>query len=311
MINFSIIYCAAICCRKLNCYFFMMAVAACASFTLSSITAYAEPLNPEPLKIVVPPWGKESSSQNTYFIQLLALVFSKTELTDGPVDIQAYPEYLTGARFVADLKNNKTVNVIWHGTNLERERDLIAIPISLTKELNEYRMLLIRKEDQEKFSNIKTLNDLRKFTAGTSIDWPSKNILQHNNLPVMAVANTSLLYTMLRMKRFDYMSRNMFEIWAEAEHYQQDGLVIEQTLLLHGGVPFYFFVSKANPKLAERIERGLRMAIADGSFEKLFLSDDSFKRGIAEINDGTRRLLELDMSDSASDSDRQHIPLEK
>ena len=135
--------------------------------------------------------------------------------------------------------------------------------------------------------------------------------MQHNNLPVIAVANTSLLYTMLRMKRFDYMSRNMFEIWGEAERYQQDGLVIEQTLLLHGGVPFYFFVSKANPKLAERIERGLRIAIADGSFEKLFLSEESFKRGIAEINSGKRRLLELDMSDSASDSNKLHLPLEK
>jgi ABC-type amino acid transport substrate-binding protein len=305
MINFYFCYRG-----KLHACFFAMVIAVCVSFMLAGIRAHAEPIKTEPLKIVVPPWGGENS-QNEYFIRLLALAFSKTELTDGAVEIQAYPEYLTGTRFVADLKNNKTVNVIWHGTNLQRERDLLAIPISLTKELNEYRILLIRKEDQEKFSNIKTLDDLRKFTAGTSIDWPSKNILQHNNLPVMAVANTSLLYTMLRMKRFDYMSRNMFEIWGEAERYQQDGLVVEQTLLLHGGVPFYFFVSKANPKLAERIERGLRMAIADGSFEKLFLNDESFKRGNAEINSGKRRLLTLDMSDSASDSDRLHIPLEK
>ena len=305
MINFYFCYRG-----KLHACFFAMVITVCASFMLAGIRAYAEPIKTEPLKIVVPPWGGESS-QNEYFIRLLALAFSKTELTDGAVEIQAYPEYLTGTRFVADLKNNKTVNVIWHGTNLQRERDLLAIPISLTKELNEYRILLIRKEDQEKFSNIKTLDDLRKFTAGTSIDWPSKNILQHNNLPVMAVANTSLLYTMLRMKRFDYMSRNMFEIWGEAERYQQDGLVVEQTLLLHGGVPFYFFVSKANPKLAERIERGLGMAIADGSFEKLFLNNESFKRGNAEINSGKRRLLTLDMSDSASDSDRLHIPLEK
>ncbi len=290
--------------------FFVMAILACASFTSLGIPAHAEPLKTEPLTIVVPPWGGDKT-QNAYFIRVLTLAFSKTELTDGPVDIQAYPEHLTGTRFVADLKHNKTVNVIWHGTNLQRERDLIAVPISLTKELNEYRILLIRKEDQEKFSKVKNLNDLRKFTAGSAIDWPSKNILQHNNLPVIAVANTSLLYTMLKMKRFDYMSRNMFEIWAEGEHHQQDGLVIEQTLLLHGGVPFYFFVSKANPKLAERIERGLRMAIDDGSFEKLFLSEESFRHGIAEINSGKRRLLELDMSDAASDSDRSRVSLEK
>lgn len=298
-------------CTKPRHYFFAIVMLVYACFIPLSIYANAESLKTEPLKIVVPPWGKDNDPQNAYFIQLLTLAFSKTEPTDGAVDIQAYPEYLTGTRFVADLKNNKTVNVIWHGTNLQRERDLIAVPISLTKELNEYRILLIRKEDQEKFSNIKNLNDLRKFTAGTAVDWPSRNILQHNNLPVIAVTNTSLLYTMLKMKRFDYMSRNMFEVWAEAERHQQDGLVIEQTLLLHGGVPFYFFVSKANPKLAERIERGLKMAIADGSFEKLFLSDENFRHGITEINSGKRRLLELDMSDAASDSDRSRVSQEK
>lgn len=291
---------------------FALLALACCNFLFTSLTAHGEPLASEtpahikaaPLKIVVPPWAREpngeQNSQNSYFLQLLALIFSKTEATDGAVIIQAYPEYLTGARFVADLKNNKTVDVIWHGTNLQRERDLIAIPISLTKELNEYRVLLIRKQDQEKFNQVKTLNDLRKFTAGTAIDWPSRNILLNNHLPVIAVANTALLYPMLKMKRFDYMSRNMFEIWDEAEEYQGDGLVVEQTLLLHGGVPFYFFVSKAKPELAERIERGLRMAIADGSFEQLFLSHENFKHGLVELHAGKRRLLELDMNQSES-----------
>lgn len=297
-------------------YFLVVAKSACASAVLLSLAtniAFADPVNPdalkseliktEPLKIIVPPWSHDNSSQNAYFIQLLSLAFSKTEATDGAVEIQASPEKFTGTRFIADLKNNKTINVIWHGTNLQRERDLIAIPISLAKELNEYRVLLIRKEDQEKFSNIKTLNDLQKFTAGSSVDWPSTAILQHNNLPVIAVANPALLYPMLKMKRFDYMSRNMFEVWAEAERYEKDGLVIEQTLLFHGGVPLYFFVSKANPKLAERIERGLRMAIVDGSFETLFAGNESFKRGIAEINNDTRQLLELDLNYSAVSSE--------
>lgn len=267
-----------------------------ALFTLIYLVGFflSAPVVAEPLNVVVPPWGNDTGSQNAYFIKLLRLAFSKTESTDGAVVIQSYSENLTGSRFVADLKNNKTVDVIWHGTNLQREHDLIAIPISLTKELNEYRLLLIRREDQDKFRKIKSIADLRKFTAGTATDWPSRNILLHNDLPVIAVAHTSLLFTMLKMKRFDYMSRNMFEIWAEAERYEKDGLVVETDLLLHGGVPFYFFVSKANPKLAERIERGLRIVIADGEFEKLFLSEEGFKRGTVELNKHDRRLLELD-----------------
>lgn len=255
----------------------------------------------EPLKIVVPPWGG-AGAPSEYFVRVLALAFSKTEATEGAVEIQAYPEPLTGARFVADLKSNKTINVMWHGTNAEREQDLIAVPISLTKDLNEYRVLLIRKGDQEKFNRVHSIDDLRKFTAGSSTDWPSKDILKQNDLPVLTVANWSLLKGMLKMKRFDYISRNVFEVWDEAIRYENDGLVVEQSLLLHGGVPFYFFVSKANPALAARIERGLRIAIADGSFEKLFLSIDSFHRGTAELKNGKRRLLELNMHYVSSSS---------
>jgi hypothetical protein len=255
----------------------------------------------EPLKVVVPPWAG-AGAQNEYFVRLLALAFLKTEAAEGPVEIQAYPEQLTGARFVADLKNNKTVNVMWHGTNVEREQDLIAVPISLTKDLNEYRVLLIRKADQGKFNKVHSIEDLRNFTAGSASDWPSKDILRQNDLPVLTVANWSLLKGMLKMKRFDYMSRNIFEVWDEAARYEKDGLVVEQTLLLHGGVPFYFFVSKANADLAARIERGLRIAIADGSFEQLFLSIDGFRRGELELKAGNRRLLRLNMDHASASS---------
>jgi Bacterial extracellular solute-binding proteins, family 3 len=246
----------------------------------------------EPLKVVVPPWV-ETGAYNEYFVRVLALAFSKTEAADGIVDIQEGPQNLTGARLVADLKSNKTFHVIWHGTSIQRERDLIAIPISLTKELNEYRVLLIRKEDQEKFNKVNSIDDLRKFTAGSAADWPSKDILRHNELPVVTVANSTLLIPMLKMKRFDYMSRNIFEVWDEAVRYDKEGLTVEKKLLLRGGVPFYFFVSKANPQLAERIERGLKMAIADGSFEKLFLSVEGFNRGRAELDYGHRHVLQL------------------
>ncbi len=258
---------------------------------LVSVFLSAAAVAAEPLKIVVPPWGA-AGTPSEYFVRVLALAFSKTEAAEGAVEIQAYPKVLTGTRFVADLKGNKTINVMWHGTSAEREQDLIAVPISLTKELNEYRVLLIRKEDQEKFSRVHSIADLRKFTAGSSTDWPSKDILKQNDLPVLTVANWALLKGMLKMKRFDYISRNIFEVWEEAVRYENDGLVVEKTLLLHGGVPFYFFVSKANPSLAARIERGLNIAIADGSFEQLFLSIDGFRQGAAELKNGKRRLLD-------------------
>jgi len=250
-------------------------------------------LNAAPLKVVMPHWGANSDQQNTYFYQVLALAFAKTESRYGPVELQVYPENLTSARLMADLKQNVTIDVIWTGTTPQREKDFLPIRISLLKELNEYRVLLIRREDQEKFSRVNSVEDLRKFTAGSGTDWPSREVLQHNQLPVITVTNADLLFPMLKAKRFDYISRNMFEVWGEAKTYEKDGLAMEKTLLLHGGVPFYFFVNKNNFLLAERIEQGLKMATADGSFAKLFFSFPDFKRGSDEIKSTQRKNLLL------------------
>jgi len=247
----------------------------------------------EPLKVVIPHWAINGDQQNTYLYKLLILAFEKTTPLYGPVDLQVYPENLSGARLMADLKNNVTVDIVWSGTTEQREKDFFAIRMSLLKELNEYRVLLIRREDQQKFSGIKTIDDLRKFTAGSGADWPSTAVLRNNDLPVVAVNNGALLFSMLKAKRFDYMSRNMFEVWDEEKLYEKEGLVVEKTLLLHGGVPFYYFVNKKNTKLAERIERGLKMAVDDGSFAKLFFTFLDFKRGHEEIIFGSRNVLEL------------------
>lgn len=260
-------------------------------FLISLILLGSLSVSADPLHVVIPPWG--TNAQNMYFPKLLALAFAKTEATDGPVDIQVYPGNLSSARFMADLKNKNTVDIVWNGSNKQREQELLPIYISLLKNLNEYRVLLIRKDDQQKFNAIHSLDDLRKMTAGTGADWPSTEILRSNDLPVITVGNASLLFSMLTAKRFDYMSRNLSEVWGEADAFEKNGLVIEDTLILHGGVPFYFFVNKDNKRLAERVERGLKIAIADGSFDQLFFSTPGFKRGSEEIASAKRRVLQL------------------
>jgi hypothetical protein len=47
-------------------------------------------------------------------------------------------------------------------------------------------------------------------------------------------------------------------------------LVVESSLMLKYRAPIYFFVNAKNHSLADRIERGLRLAINDGSFDRHF-----------------------------------------
>lgn len=275
-------------------FFFCQFVIALCALSIQTLSAPPAALADQAQQtIVIPPWGAQGDKQGQYFPQLLALALEKTAPTDGYVAIKLYPEDLSGTRSVVELKYKNTIQVAWYGATEERMRELLPIQISLLRDLGEYRVLLIRKQDQEKFSKVQTLEDLRQFTSGVSAYWSVTALMRANHLPVKTVNDFNLLFPMLKAGRFDYISRNLVEVWEEARVLEKDGLVIEQELLLKGGSPLYFFVNKNNAALADRIERGLNLALADGSFDQLLVSTPGFAEAAQEIQSNRRRVLEL------------------
>jgi hypothetical protein len=246
-----------------------------------------------PQRFVLPAVPASAREHAAYFPRLLRLALDKTVATDGPYVLAYYGNELTSLRRNIELKNNGVINVMWDGANRQREAELLPVRISLIKELNDYRVFLIRSEDAARFAAVRTLDELRKLKAGAGANWPSADVLRFNGLPVETSGGYEYLFPMLRVKRFDYMPRGAQEAWAEMELHQGEGLQVESTIFLHYRVPFYFFVSRSRPELAARIERGLRIAQKDGSFERLFNSIPAFQRGMAEIAARKRRVFEL------------------
>jgi hypothetical protein len=231
-----------------------------------------EPLTPV-TRIILPPIEKSAEKTGSFFPRILELALIKTLDTHGPFQISSYPHQLTNSRFLAELERNGVINLMWTMTDQTRETKLVPIKISLLKELNSYRIFLIR--------------------AGQGTSWPDTEILKNNQLPLVTSAHYELLFDMLKARRFDYFPRGLYEIWDEYLLHKDQHVAIEQTLMLYYHAPIYFFTNKENPLLAERIETGLNIAIADGSFDELFYSYKGFKKGEEEINNQSRRLFEL------------------
>ena len=258
----------------------------------STLANAGDAANAPLMRFILPSVTPGSEVQVTYFHLLLRLALEKTE---GPFSIEFYPHELTSPRRALELKRNGVINIMWDGTNAQRERELLPIRISLVRDLNDYRVFLIRKEDEARFRDIRNLDELRKLTAGAGLNWPSVDVLRHNGLPVETTVNYSSLFPMLKAKRFDYMPRGVHEAWAEEQVYGKDGLMVEPTIFLHYRVPFYFFVSKDNKAMAERVEKGLRLAQADGSFDKLLNGYPAFRRALGEIAARKRKVFELEL----------------
>lgn len=246
------------------------------------------------LQITVPKAEEYAQYQAKYFYSLLELALQKTQASDGPFQINQARDNHTSSRLLAELmRDNPSINVVWTSNSKQRQDTLLPIKISILHGLNSYRAFLIRKEDQQKFAQVHSLKDLSQYKAGQGAQWPDTSVMLENGLPVMATAQADLLFDMLAAKRFDYFPRGLHETWYEQAANAYKGLVVEQTLLLHYPSPMYFFVNKKETALANRIERGLRIAMQDGSFDALFFSIPSFKHGFEELHQSNRLVLNL------------------
>lgn len=241
--------------------------------------------------------------EDYYFSKLLDLALSKTLSTYGPYEIQEPVNWTADKRLRIALSKGE-IDVLWSTTSAELEQEMLPIKISLLKEMNNYRVLIIRPEDQAAFSQVKNLKDLRKFRGGMNSQWVDAMVMEQNQLPQIYAVGYGKFFKMLAAKRFDYFSRGIYQVQTEVNFYPELKLAIERDLLLHYNNEFYFFVQKENAALASRIESGLKMALEDGSFDQLFNSIPRYQWALNELKNGARRVIDLSSPASSSEMPR-------
>ena len=209
------------------------------------------------------------SAQKYYYPSLLQLAIEKSTAKYGPAQRQIVDIPMEEQRQFVSLKNN-VLDVMWTMTSIEREQEALPIRIPLLKGLIGYRVLVIRKNQQQEFAAIKHLEQLKKLTAVQGFGWADVEILQKNGFKVDVSSWHTSIFKSLAAGYYDYFPRSVLEAWSELEQYQLGGLVVDEHHLIVYPTAIYFFVNKNNSQLAERLEYGLKQAIADGSFEQHF-----------------------------------------
>lgn len=232
----------------------------------------------------------ENDSTQQYFSSLLSLALDETKDDFGPYQLLPINIHMVQQRTISMLQANEFIDVMWTVTSNEREKSMLAVYIPLLKGLMGNRIFLIRKNEQYRFDDIKTLDDLALLTAGQGDSWPDTQVIKSNHIPVQT-AKGELLYNMLAKKRFDYFPRAVTEIKKEITQYSE--FSIENNLMLSYLSPIYFFVSKDNPQLAKRIETGLLRAVDNGRFDKLFQTSNNIEYLNKQLKLDKRRVLKL------------------
>ncbi len=239
-----------------------------------------------------------------YAIGMIELAMQKA---GEPYDLRVAKGVLTAARQQQDAVEGK-IDVIWAATTQEVEDLLIPVRIPLYKGLLGHRVFIVHEDNRDLFANVQTFDDLKQFVFGQGRGWPDTDILRHNGLKV-ETGTYEGLFLMADGQRFHAFPRGINEPWGEIEVRPELELTVDPHVMLVYRMPFYLLVSPTRPELAETIERGLMMAINDGSFDELLLNDPMVKMVIERGNIANRRAFELEnpMLPAATPLDRPEL----
>lgn len=215
--------------------------------------------------IRVKPKQSLEEASHSYFVELLQMILNNTEKEYGKALVKTINVNMTQGRSLQELESGSLIDVDWAGTTIEREKKLETIRIPLIGGLLGYRIPVIRKEDKSKFDKIKTLKELKKLIAISGLQWPDSDILEASGFNVLRVPKTSQMYSMLENDRADYFPRSLSEVYGELSLKNNPKLIIYDKILLYYKFPMYFFTNKKDTYLAQRIEKGLMIALNNGT----------------------------------------------
>jgi hypothetical protein len=231
-----------------------------------------------------------------YPLDVLARVLERTREKYGDAEIMPYPERLNRKRALVELEMGN-LTVFSAPTRTEWERRVIPVRIPLRKGIMGYRLFLIRAADQQKFANVRSVDDLRKFRLGQGLQWSSAAAMRLQGFTVHGTDDYEGLFQMLMHERFDYFPRSINEVFTElalrTSRYPE--MQIERTHALYMPLPYYFFVTPKKPAFAKRLTEGLMAMVADKSLDDVFYS--YHRENIERANLNSRQILKLENLD--------------
>lgn len=247
-------------------------------------------------ELVFPQYFAVVDGRSEYDWVVLQAALERTSASHGPYTIRPSREPLSIPRMLQELAMpGGRINVIARASDRELEARFQPIRIPIDRGLMGMRLLLVRKADLPRFAAVRTLDDLKRVSAGQGKGWVDTEVLTGAGISVVETPRPSSLLGMLEAGRFDFFPRALDEAPREydANRKAHAGIAIEPTLMLRYPLPRYFFVRRdaEGDKLAQRIRAGMEMMVKDGSLAALFQKHKGPLVERAQI--GKRRIIDL------------------
>jgi len=232
-----------------------------------NLMAWAAQGTNQPMEIIYPRPHSSTDVRIQYPLQLIRLAFEKI---GEEVVLRPSAVYIPQRRSLTELKEGRYLDITWAMTSSEREKEGLPIRIPIYKGLIGWRIFLYAPKNGVQLGSETTLSELKEYTMIQGHDWPDTEILRANGFHVLLAPNYEGIFSVLASGRVDLFPRSLSEIQPEYESHKDIGIQVEPSILLQYPTAFYFFVNKQDYELKAKLEKGLNLAIDDGSFDALF-----------------------------------------
>ena len=237
----------------------------------------------------------EGDTRYAYHWRVLKAALDATTAQWGAYDMLP-SAFMNEARQLREMQTKDgRINTMVQDSTAELEQKLIPVRIPVDKGLLGYRVFLIRKADQGQFSQVKSLEDLKRFRMGQGEGWSDVQILKAAGFRVVTGKSYAGLFGMLENGRFDAFGRGVSEVQEEMAQFgaKHPNMDVESTLMLYYPMPVYFWLPRTiEGKLrAKRLDEGMRIILANGRLDDLFHAE--YGEVVTQLNLKNRRLLSI------------------
>jgi len=239
--------------------------------------------------------SSKSSYSDSHVLKLVTAALDASSAKYGVYEFRVTPLRMERDRLAQEMLKGELVNLSAQVTSQEWEQKLTPIRIPVDKGISSYRISLIDGRNQDLFTSLRTLEQLKALSLGAGRQWSLTATYRQTGFHVVEGNTSAGLHSMLAAGRFQHFPRAIDEAIYEQAAYAPSfpTLAVERSFALYIPSPRYFFLGGGQQRrLAQRLEYGLQMMLADGSFDHLF---HEFYDGLIEqAGLRKRRIFRLD-----------------
>ena len=265
-------------------------------FFLLASTVYAEVCQVEDPNIendvlkVRPFLGPNDKPREYIQWSILDLALEKSQM---PYDLEV-SSHSANARWAQQLEQLGTeANLRFLSFNPKRESEAFPIRIPIFRGLLSYSYIWVREDNVDRFSYVKTLDDLKNLSILSPDQWPNTKLFRDAGLNILSAEFENLPNMLMRGRADAFIYPAMESANFLAQSNAEFELVPLPHVMIRYPLDHYFYVDDCSKDLQDALTKGLLAAFADGSYERLLLTHPVTGEAFKRIEDGDFNIIDI------------------